>query len=535
MTHVQSRGTGLWGVVAEMRRACRNEAVEGRAEADDEPTVEVRAAHCRVVAWASSVLAVTGLSFWFFVGYPFGRYHEAYGWAAALNATSFADFVLTPTGHYTSYRPLGEAFAWVLYRLANEGMWAIQLFNYVVSSVAVVVSIHATRAPNVSAVAFLLTGGVFFRGFMYLFHLHGLYYSVVVLMIAVLVADDLKRSYSTAILARGFCVATVAGLFHAFAIVIWLGYFIGHLIERRKEAAKGLMLLGAMLLPFGALMVRVLVPGQLFHLDADTWSGLVGTYAMFGSNALVNAIAGLLMALTACGIPSPRGGMVLRVCGAFMVMAVLMLFQLPLLLGWVIVCVIKMGVMRRWSLLLMLIITSCFAIFTGTGSPHLLVFALVTCAVATPLGLEAFDAKLPWPAIASGPIALLLAASLAISLRLGVTIPVISHLARPLLIRQEQSVQLEQVIAWARTKGKADRRIIMDPGEGTDDALLPATQEDLDAYLASMRPKNVGGNFNSPPLVASFWGRPDEMRREAVLVIPGHFAGDVCVYEAALK
>jgi len=489
----------------------------------------------RGVSWASSVLALIGLSFWFFVGFPFGKSHEAYGWTAALNGTSVVNFILAPTGHYASYRPLGNALAWVLYVLAYEGVWAIQLFNYAVLSAAVLAYIYATRAPNLSAAVFLLTGGVFFRGFMYLFHLHGLYYSVVVLLVAVLMTGSLKRIHSTAEVARGFCVATVAGLFHAFAVVIWLGYFIGYLIENRKDASKGLMFWSVALLPLGALLVIVLVPGQSLHLDADTWRGLVGIYGMLGANPLVNAIAMLLIALAAYGVPSQRRGMLLPLCGAFLVMAALLVFRLPLLLGWVVVCVVKTGVMRRWSLLLMLIITSCFPIFTGAESPHLVVFALVTCAMVTPLGLEAFEAKLPRPTMVSSSLALLLAALLVISLRLDVRVPILSRLAQPLLIRREQTVQLEQVIAWVRREGKEDRRIILDPDVGKEDTLLPANQEDLDAYMGSMQPKKTRSDLNTQPLVARFGGKVDEIGPKAVFVIRGRYAGDVRVYEAALE
>ena len=123
------------------------------------------------------IFAIIGFSFWFILGFPFAHHHESFEWATQIQHAGLTDSMVLTTGHFISYRPLGQYIAVALYRIFDNSLAPIQLYNYILTILSWFFLILSFREKRFLSLISIAAGGTLFVAFMYLFHLHGIYYS----------------------------------------------------------------------------------------------------------------------------------------------------------------------------------------------------------------------------------------------------------------------------------------------------------------------------------------------------------------------
>src|SRR6478672_12701503 len=106
-------------------------------------------------------LALSGLSFLFFLGFPFANHNESYWWIVILDKISFIDALTTRLEPVQSFRPLGTATAWLTYRLTGT-VYLQQLLNWLLACLSFAVLFnYAKNKPFFSIITFVATAGFF--------------------------------------------------------------------------------------------------------------------------------------------------------------------------------------------------------------------------------------------------------------------------------------------------------------------------------------------------------------------------------------
>lgn len=474
-------------------------------------------------------LAVAGLSYWFWLGFPFANHNESYAWIAQFPSMDLGAALTHHLIGVANVRPLGTGLAWLAYRATNGSILPVELFNYALAVFAWIWL--ASRHPNRRAfgVTAFAVGAVLFSGYVYLFHLHGIFYSPLLVQIAVLLSQS-ERPISRARLGALFLASVVAALFHPFALPIFAAWALGKWLERRLPAVSAVAAIVA-----SAALARLLLTGaKSLPFGPDTWSGLLVSYRMVEIHPAVTIFTLLLIAVTA---------LTTRLPGRWLYAAALVVtgWALGRAMGsalpvWVVACGIKLAIERRWSWAGMLALAAVFPVAYPTGSPTYTVPAWMIAAATLALGADRIDHALAHlPRIAPWTAAGLVTAA-ALALRLGYAVPVLASFYRPLAAERERTYQLEGVIEWAMLSDRREDPLLLyrearSPSEAVnavDRSHRPPTQQaHLDRYLAERRP---GLGTASSRLLVTFGGD----------VVPGcavvygsnsAHAGQVRVYE----
>ena len=193
-------------------------------------------------------VTILGISFWFFLAFPFGNHNESYRWIAPLNDLGLTDW-LTQGVVASTYRPLGQVTAWLSYRISGGSMYPIQFLNYAVAVAAWLLAFASIREKKVFGLVSLLAGGVFFSGYIYLFHIHGVFYSPILLLTAAMLWLSGKNVITVRYLAGITFLAIAFSLYHPFALPICLAFLVGLALDKRPDLSKvSYLIAGAALL-----------------------------------------------------------------------------------------------------------------------------------------------------------------------------------------------------------------------------------------------------------------------------------------------
>ena len=387
-----------------------------------------------------AALVVLGLSFWFFLGFPFANHNESFVIVTQLDTLSLGDILTEQIYPVATYRPLGQAVAWSGYHMGEKSVREVQIFNFVVAVIAWLVLFFALRERRVFAFAALAAGGVFFSGYIYLFHLHGVFYSPLLLLIAVLFLLETKP-VTAGLLWVVSVTALVATFFHTYALPIYLAALVGFILERPREfGAFRWTLAGSMLGALILLVALVILPRHESVMTTDAMlSGLLASYRMVEVNGVVSATAALLAFLTAWSYPGSRMVRWILLGAAAGAVAVASLLGLPMLFVWIGITLVKTLALRKWWLSFVIAGTALLPAPAATGSPTYLVFTIMACAGGLALFWSTAENRIsPWgDRIAA--LAVLVAVCLLVLLRQGVDVPVLSEGAKPLLAEREKT------------------------------------------------------------------------------------------------
>jgi hypothetical protein len=451
-----------------------------------------------------ATLALLGLAFWFLLGFPYANHNESFAIVAQLKDMGLGS-VLTQTPYpVANYRPLGQAVAWIGYRSGGT-IFPVEVFNFVVAAVAWVLLFMALRERKLFALTALIVGGVFFTGYIYLFHLHGVFYSPLLLLVATLFWVD--RGFDRKRLIILTLCALVAAFFHPYALLVYLAGLAGMVVERRGSLA-GLRRMITVFLVAALLLFVVLVifPRHAsVPTKAEMYDGLLASYKMVEINLIASVAALCLAVITALSLP---GSAWLRYGTAIGTGIVGLLFihsGVPVLFLWIMVCLFKALLMKKWWMVLVLGCAALFPAPTATGSPTYVIFVLMISAAILPYGWTRFEERLGAPVRMAAVAAIAVALVLLILLRSGVELPVVSNIARPLLAEREKTFQMEEIVRWLLGSEYAAYEPVFvravctpkDASDSIDRRFRPPTNEkDLSMYVRALR------GPSAPPLSA---------------------------------
>lgn len=397
------------------------------------------------IEYGCGLLAIASLTLWFALGFPWQHHNESLVWAVEMQSLPFKDTLLSnPITPVQTWRPLGLALVWLGLRLTDGGIWLQQLLNYAITAAAWLLALQAVRARQAfAALAFVINAG-FFSGYIYLFHLHGVFYGPLFLFLAWLIHEDARAPQLDRVqLARLILAAGVAALFHPFALLLVSAWIVGCLIDNRlreRPGSLGAAIIGILL---AALATRLLVARSGDLGQADPLLGMLVSWRALELNPALALLSGVFALLAAAGAGHRRLWMLLT--GALLL--ALAAFKLPLLPAWLLVAGLRALAAQRWTLAALIGCCAVLPAITATGSPTYALFALMPAAAATVLDLPpqfGLQRGLQQASLA----VIVLGLALMLALRSGLPVPVISRLAAPLQAEREKTEQLQAVFAW---------------------------------------------------------------------------------------
>lgn len=444
-------------------------------------------------------LSILGISFWFFLGFPFANYHESYMWIAQFNTNLLSDYIFQTIGHYSSYRPFGQASAILLYKLFSNSIIPFQLFNYGVIVLSFFILTSIIDEGKGLSIILTIIGGFFFIGFSFLFHLHGLYYSPLLLLIS-LIIYFYNKSLSLQNLVIVFIIVLITSLFHPYAIFIFIFYLIGLCIEKRKSLTVKYYLLGFSFILIGIVIINILVPDQTVHWEVLKIKKLLNIYKPLDKNLIMSAVSVLLSLFTIRSIKMDIKLKNYFSLGVFLLSVLFYFISVPVILAWFISSIIKMSKLKKWTMVFLILATFLFPVFTGFESRHLYFLMLIVCAYTVPINWEWLENKFYFIDGKKTIIILVCVLSLFLILKQDIHLPIISNIVQPLLAEKEKTYQLEEIIKWLRKseyKGcninfvseYSNKSKTKNQNRSTE--RFPTTNHYINNYLNSIRPANA--------------------------------------------
>lgn len=476
-------------------------------------------------------LAAAGLAFWFVIGLPWGPHNESFDWIIRLEQRSLAGALFQPFPSVLSLRPLGTGAAWLLYRWGGHGVALAQVVNALFAMAAWWYAARGIRERRLFAVLGLVAGGVFFAGYIFVFHLHGIFYGPVLLFVAALLRSA-RGPLDLRALLGVFAGGLVTALVHPYALPLTVAFVLGAALESRvlrTPAGAGAI---TVVLSGATAAYLLLVPGGSRSLPGDHLNGLVTSFATLEVNRIGSMVAGVLAAWTASrAMPGAAGSMMgvatLALAGAGVMIGAPVL---PLWIMWAASHAMRRG---HWTLAAVVGACALLPLPNPTGSPTYAVFAVLAAAFATACddagGEGQFHALRP--AHVAGMLVVLFATAVAV--REGVRVPVVAGLARPIFAEGERTRQFEVLVRdylaspWrthpARFMHDADSPVAGAPMERAHRP--PTNQEHLGSWLDWRR----GGPATAADTLLFTFGGEAVPGTDTVLVAHGRYAGDALV------
>ena len=387
------------------------------------------------------VMMLLGLSFWFFLGFPFANHNEWSSWMVEFRRHDFAYLLTHNIAPVVTFRPLGVGLAWLSYHLSGGSVYPIQIINYVLAVCAWVLAFVAVDQKRLFAVIGALAGGVFFSGYIYLFHIHGVFYSPLLLFIAALLWASRRGKAGLRSLAGVSVGAVVCALFHPFALVVYCAFIVGLALTRWRDKSLSKPVLLALL--FAALVgIKILIPSTTWagNLMGRQLQGFLVTFQMVELNKLVALVSCILTVLTITGMGlDPRLKLAL-IFAAVIASPVLLSLGVPIVILWIVACFAKAMLMREWTLVAILAAAAAFPLPSPSGSPTYAVFALMVSCWILCLGWKWMDQRLRFlDKSFVVPVLVIVVAVIVVSGRLGSLPGPIAHFVSPVMAEEKNS------------------------------------------------------------------------------------------------
>jgi hypothetical protein len=423
--------------------------------------------------------------------------------------------------------------------LSDGSIIPIQLFNFMGAAAALGGLTLIGREPRRAAILAAIVGGTFFAGFIYLFHLHGAFYSPVLILIVFLLwifTEGPIGSVRTDLLAS--LGALVGFLFHPYALFLFAGGFMGFWTKRlmisKERPAMYLWLLGALLLIGSLVLVILTKPSTYEPLSSTNVAGFLSSYRAAEIHPALSVLAAVLTVIALVDLPLKRRGAMAAV--AIALSAAFMAAGLPVLMLWAAACILRTVLRRNWPLSGLIAVALWLPAISPTGSPTYTLFVIMGCIAATSFDSRLF-AILDEVDLSSSRILAMLSvvAVLAVALRLGVPVPLVSRFARPLLSEREKTHQLEELLEWWETSPYRTHslRLYRNSENPVDSSLSlsarrfrpPTYQSYLNVYTAG---RGEGSPGNAELLVT--FGDDEIPGATPMRTIEGRYAGAAHVY-----
>ncbi len=494
------------------------------------------------------ILAVLGFSFWFFMVVPFASHRESYGWIAALHTESLGrQFAF---GLSSTYRPLAQIVTRLGFVILDPRTFPtsvlrqalLQGFIYGMFILAWWLIYSVAPQKRLFALIAFLSGGVFFSGYVHLFHIYGMFYVPVILTLGTLLhlyASDRfdKREIWFAI------IAILLAFWHPFATALFLGFDFGFYVDtfRQRNIAQHVQTLVILLVGTIAIgMLVVLFPRTHLPLGTRLFGFLV-SYQTNEINKLASFTAFVLTGLVVLSMGLSRR---LKLAAFLFVSALSVMFlfkSLPLLLLWLFAVLVKLSRLRCWSLFFLTLTAALLPFGGGIGTPIYALFAIIMAIYVTPLGWSQAEKELSFirPRYVTGTI--LACAIVLLLVRAGIDVPIVTSAATPLLAERERTYQLENALAWLHTSDYCGYEIDFvenagSPVDSVESAITrrnrpPAAIQDVRLFWDTvLRCPNDGLRDKKEGTAIVTFGGPALANSQPVFEVAGKYGGDATVW-----
>lgn len=502
-------------------------------------------------------LAVLGFSFWFLMAVPFASHRESYWWLANVGSQGFSgafSFISS------TYRPFHQVVTWSGFMILDPSifptsLWrqsALQLLVYVLFIVAWWLLFRSAREQRVLALVALLAGGVFFSGYIHLFHIYGLSYVPVMLILGTLLGTWSSGTFDRYEMSLA-AASTLLVLWHPFVTALFVAFYFGRYLETFSIRGPAQHARAVSVLLIGAAATLLMVFGLPFllaetsELLVETASRPVGTrlfawLVSYQTNEVhwVASIVAFLLALTAIlSVGLARRTQAVALIVTCVLGGLLYIASVPQLVLWITAVLFKLGVRRYWSLFFLLVGAALLPIGGGIGTPVHALFALIVAVFATAVDWKNLEEALACVKPRYIGAAIAAAAATVWILRAGVDVPVLSSFARPLLAERERTYQLESALAWLRQSEFCNRDIVFvvtadNPIDSVENAISregrpPAGLADVRAFWEAALRCRSGATPSTGEVVMTFGG-PDIADANKLHTVPGRYAGELAVW-----
>lgn len=500
-----------------------------------------------VVTWFA--IAVLGFSFWFFMAVPFASHRESYSWLAGVhNLGLFQAFSVISV----TYRPFAQGITWLAFEVLNPSVFPTSVFRQAVlqgvvygTFVAAWWLVYTAAAERrLLAIVACIAGGVFYSGYVHLFHLYGLFYVPVMLMLGMVLRVHSARGTEIRELWMAV-VAIVLAFWHPFATALFLGFYFGFYIDTFWRRNRAQHVQAVSILAIGTLAIAALV---FLFPRADARMSLqyriLGTLASYRTNEVntVSTIVAFLLAQMV--VLSTRLSRWVKLAAFALISAlgvVFLLKSVPLLLLWHCAVLWKLIRLRSWSLFFLMFAAVLFPFGGGIGAPVFALFAIVVAVYVTPLGWSQAEHTVSIVSNRYAEGLILFSAIMLLAARLGVNVPVVTKAAAPLLAEREKTFQLENILAWLHQSEYCGDNVAfaVNAGSPTDSLQSamnrrnrpPSDREDVQLFWNTVLRCNSASHRlrNSTTAVVTFGGQK-VAGSKAVFYVKGKYADNATVW-----
>ncbi len=495
-------------------------------------------------AWLAPALCIASLALWFFLGFPWQHHNESLVWDIELRRASFWDTLMSnPISTVQTYRPLGVGLAWLTFRATDGGLWLQQLINFVSTALAWTLAMRSVRNRLAFAWLSFVCGAGFFAGYIYLFHLHGVFYGPLFMFLALLMwkdASSLAITWQT--VPSLLATAVFAAMFHPFALVLLVAFVAGRWLQNRLQARPAQLSAAIGAIAAAGVAMKLLASGAGDLGRGGPLAGLLASYRGLEFHRLLAALSIGLAVLTAISVPTTPARRSVLACLALAVGLALVVLGQPAILAWILACLLKCASRRELTRAALIGACAMIPAATGTGSPTYAVFVLMPCVAATVEALE-LPAWLGTTSVHVRLGALVASFALLVALRAQVEVPLISSLISPLHSEREKAEQMAAAFAWidAHPQLSGSLRLChpaelpVHSGGAVDRRLRAPTAEWPFEYYVKAR---YGGRLSGdgPRLAACFGGEmpPDA---DPVWTMAGKWAGTASIqrFEGSIR
>lgn len=492
------------------------------------------------------VLAVLGFSFWFLLAVPFASHRESYWWLGEVHTQNLAHSL---TYISVTYRPFAQITAWSGFMFLDRGGFPTSALRqtllqgtiYGLFLVAWWMIYSAAAQWRVFGIIALATGGVFFAGYLHLFHIYGIFYVPVMLMLGALLhfSSGAVRPRFEGWLA---VIACFLAAWHPFATALFLGFYVGYYLEtmRQRSRKQHLQAMAIVALEIAALVLSVVVfPRADVAVSFQTRvAGFMETYRSNEFFPLAIFAAFVLSEVLVLSLDLDRKAKLILGLGVAALSCLLAVAHVPLLLLWMALACLKLLFARRWGLLFLLGGAGLLPIGGIIGAPVFGLFALVVTAFVTAMGMSSTENFLSRIRPAYIATAITIAAGILIIARTGVRVPAVTQAAQPLLAERDRTYQLEDALAWLHRSDYCGDQVVFaeDAGSPIDSIETvmerehrpPSSIEDVQLFWNDVLRCKSAGNANQVAVVT--FGTQTLPGSDPVYAIPSRYAGSAQIW-----
>ena len=392
------------------------------------------------------IFSITGLLFWLIVAFPFENRNESFSWVAQIEQSTLWGSVSHTYSSVITYRPLSQLLAWILYYLGSGNIYLVQFLNFILLIISFIIIIKTIKEKYVVSLLLFISGFIFFSAFYYVFHLHGIFYSPLILLTACLLFYKEVLYKKNPALLMSFIITLLVTAIHTYAVIIYLMFLIGLLTERKGNFnffQIGL-LIATLIISLLIIFTNTSAPGKLGLFAA--FENLKSSLYRVEVHGKLSPIIFLLSIVSVQWIENNKLRN-LSLALIFIISTVLFLNSIPVFFLLIVLVFLKLVIKKKWTLFFVIITLITFPSIVQSGAPtkSALLIPFVIMIIAE--GLIDIENRLHINGIYYILFVILFLFSSLLT-RLNVSIPVLKNITRPIQQEREKTIQLSEILNW---------------------------------------------------------------------------------------